>query len=175
MREDVTMSLIGWAHSQNDPCITCSLWGETTSDLGVSNIGHWSVACSLTISVPVYGRPAGILGYQRNILEQLGWSKKSNLTQTPLCHTRGPCPVWHIDTLRLRQNGGHFADDIFKYISLNENFWILNEISLEYVPMGLIDNMAALVQIMAWRWTGDKPLSEPISVCCTGKYIHHSA
>ena len=30
--------------------------------------------------------------------------------------------------------------------------------------MGLINNIPALVQIMAWRRTGDKPLSEPIMV-----------
>ena len=29
---------------------------------------------------------------------------------------------------------------------------------------GIIDNMEALVQIMAWRWTGDKPLFEPMMV-----------
>ena len=39
--------------------------------------------------------------------------------------------------------------------------WILNKISLKYVPCGLIDIMAALVQIMAWSQTGDKPLYEP--------------
>ena len=38
-------------------------------------------------------------------------------------------------------------------------------IKLKYVPYGLIDNMAALVQIMAWRQTGNKPLSEPMLVC----------
>ena len=32
-----------------------------------------------------------------------------------------------INTLRSRQNGRHFADDILKYIFLNENIWILNE------------------------------------------------
>ena len=40
-------------------------------------------------------------------------------------------------------------------IPLNENFWILKTISLQYAHWGLIDNMAALVQIMAWadhRW-----------------------
>ena len=35
--------------------------------------------------------------------------------------------------------------------------------------------MAALLQIMAWRRTGDKPLSEPMLVCCTGAYKYHSA
>ena len=36
---------------------------------------------------------------------------------------------------RLRQNGRHFLDDIFKGIFLNENFWILNEIWLKYVSL----------------------------------------
>ena len=39
-----------------------------------------------------------------------------------------------INTLRPTQNGRHFADNIFKRISLNENFWILNTFSLKYVP-----------------------------------------
>ena len=35
--------------------------------------------------------------------------------------------------------------------------------------------MAALVQIMAWHRTGNKPLSEPMLVCYTDAYISHSA
>ena len=34
--------------------------------------------------------------------------------------------------------------------------------SLNFVPMGSINNIAALVQIMAWRRPGDKSLSEPM-------------
>ena len=66
------------------------------------------------------------------------------------------------NTLRLRQNGRHFADDIFKRIFLNENIWIPIKISLKFVPKGSINNIPALVQIMAWRRPGDKPLSEPM-------------
>ena len=47
-----------------------------------------------------------------------------------------------------------FADDIFKCIFLNENFWISNKISLKYVPEGLIDNKPSLVLIMGCRRTG---------------------
>ena len=36
------------------------------------------------------------------------------------------------------------------------------KISLKFVVKGLIDNILALVQIMAWRRPGDKPLSEPM-------------
>ena len=64
------------------------------------------------------------------------------------------------NTLRPRQNGRHFPDDIFKCIFLNENAWISITISLKFVPKGPINNIPALVQIMAWRRSGDKPLSE---------------
>ena len=65
-------------------------------------------------------------------------------------------PLGHpftLNTLRQRQNGRHFADDIFKCIFLN------------FVPRGPINNIPSLVQIMAWRRPGDKPLSEPMMVC----------
>ena len=62
------------------------------------------------------------------------------------------------------KNGCLSTDDIFKRIFLNENVWISITISLKFVPKGLINNIPALVQIMAWRRPGDKPLSEPMLV-----------
>ena len=70
-----------------------------------------------------------------------------------------------LNTLRPRQNGRHFADDTFKRIFVNENVRILIEISLKFVPKDSINNILALVQIMASRRPGDKPLSEPMMVC----------
>ena len=72
--------------------------------------------------------------------------------------------LYHFNSLRPRQNGRHFADDIFKCSFLNENVWISIEISLKFVPKGPINNILALVQIMAWCRPGDKPLSEPMMV-----------
>ena len=69
-----------------------------------------------------------------------------------------------INTLRPRQNGRHFADDIFKRIFLNENVIISIKMSLKFVSKGPINNIPALVQLMAWRRPGDKPLSEPMAV-----------
>ena len=66
--------------------------------------------------------------------------------------------------LRPRQHGRHFADDTFKHIFLNENVIISIKISLKFVPKGPINNIPALVQIMAWRRPGDKPLSEAMMV-----------
>ena len=59
---------------------------------------------------------------------------------------------WH-NTLRPRQNVRHFPDDIFKCIFLNENIWISIKFSLKFVPKGPINNIPALVQIMAIIWT----------------------
>ena len=63
-------------------------------------------------------------------------------------------PVFN--SLRPRWNGCHFPEDIFKCIFLNQN--------VNFFPWGPIDNSSALVQIMAWRRPGDKPLSEPMMV-----------
>ena len=78
-----------------------------------------------------------------------------------------------LDTLRPKQNGRCFADDTFKCIFLNENVRISIKISLKFVPKGPINNIPALVQIMAWHRSGDKPLSEammvslPTHICVT--------
>ena len=55
------------------------------------------------------------------------------------------------NSLRPRPNRRHFADDIFKCIFKN-------------VPNVRINNIPALVHIMAWRRPGDKPLSESMIV-----------
>ena len=49
------------------------------------------------------------------------------------------------------------ADDFFKCIFLNENDKIPIQISLKLVPRSPINNKPALVQVMAWCRTGDKP------------------
>ena len=69
-----------------------------------------------------------------------------------------------LNTLRPRQTGRHFPDDILKWIFLNENIWISIKISLKFVPRGSINNIPALVRIMAWHRPGNKPLSEPMVV-----------
>ena len=68
------------------------------------------------------------------------------------------------NTLRLKQNRCHFAEDIFKCIFLNENVLISIKISLKFIPKGPINNIPTLVQIMAWRRPGNKPLSETMMI-----------
>ena len=54
-----------------------------------------------------------------------------------------------INTLRPRHNGRRFSDDTFKRIFLKENVWISIKIPLKFVPKGQVNNIPALVQIMA--------------------------
>ena len=72
------------------------------------------------------------------------------------------------NTLRRRQNGHHFPDDIFKWIFLNENVWISINTSLMFAPRCPIKNIQTFqhsnIQVMAWRRPGNKPLSEPMMV-----------
>ena len=89
------------------------------------------------------------------------WFKKHNWLWVINCYAiLGPCPI-PFNTLRLRQKGRHFPDDIFKWIFLNENVWISINISLKFLPRGPINNIPTLVQVLAWRQPGDKPLSGP--------------
>ena len=63
------------------------------------------------------------------------------------------------------------SDDNVKCIFFNENVRILIKISLNFVPKGEINDIPALLQIMVWRWPGDKPLSEPMLTRFTDAYM----
>ena len=64
-------------------------------------------------------------------------------------------------------------DGIFKCIFLNKNDQITIQISEKFVPRSPIDNKPTLVQLMAWRRTGDKPLPEPVMTQFIGTYMQH--
>ena len=66
-------------------------------------------------------------------------------------------------SLRPRQNWPSFSrGDIYKWIVVNKYTWITIKMSLKFVPIGSINNIPALVQIMAWCRPADKRLSEPM-------------
>ena len=127
--------------------ITVPLWEESTSDW--KNIYVWGLGAS----------------YIRDLTVVYSiWQLQCNHYLWIMIH--GLLIIWPyvINTLRLWQNGHHFPDDIFKWIFLNENVWISINVSLKFVPGDPINNILKLVQIIAWRRPGDKPLSEPMMV-----------
>ena len=90
-------------------------------------------------------------------------------TYLQLFYHRPPSKFWYtvgeiVNKLRPRQNCRYFPNDILKRIFLNEDVLYSIKISLKFVPMGPINNIPALVLIMAWRRQDDKPLSEPMMV-----------
>ena len=96
-----------------------------------------------------------VINLLKNLLQQACYSLHMSVRYGDI--------LW-VNTLRPRQNCHHFADDIFKCIFLNKNVWISIKISLKFVPKGQINNIPALVQIMAWCRPGDKPLFESMMV-----------
>ena len=93
----------------------------------------------------------------------VGGTQPVNCSIPYILHSSGLSKHW-FNTLRPKQNGRHFAEDICKCIFLNENVWMAVKISLKYIPKGPINNIPALIKIMAWCRSGDKPLSEPMMV-----------
>ena len=57
-----------------------------------------------------------------------------------------------INTLWPERNGCRFAHNIFKYIFVNS--WNIFHGLIKMLPT---TDKSTLVQVMAWRWTGDKP------------------
>ena len=76
-----------------------------------------------------------------------------------------------INSLRPGQNGHHFPDNILWCIFMNEKFCIFTKISPKLVPKGPNNNIPALVQIMAWCRTGNKPLSGLMLTQFTDAYM----
>ena len=84
----------------------------------------------------------------------------------------------YVNLLPLRQDVSYFAEATFKFIFLYENYCILIQISTKFVPKCSVYNKSALVQVMAWcwtgdSWTGDKPLPESMLNQFTDAYVRY--
>ena len=135
----------------------------------ISDIGWHLSVCSVFQFLPCHA----IIEHAIPPVPPTNYYREAEIRLVPICrnclvlisiinsNTTTMVPEPWINTLRPRRNG-HFADDTFKRIFFNENIWIPIKISLKFVPNGSINNIPALVQIMAWRRPGDKPLSDPM-------------
>ena len=153
--------LIGECHSQstfddNSSLVQVMAWCQATS--------HHLNQCW-----PSFMTPHGITWPQW--VQCISSERACHLTATAGATILGVLSPLSSYCSSFRQNGSHFADSIFKCIFFNENFWIPIKISLKFVPKGPINNILVLVQIMAWRWPGDKPLPEPMMIS-SRTYIH---
>ena len=81
--------------------------------------------------------------------------------------------LWELTHLPLDKMAVISADDNLKCIFLNENDRILIRISLKFIPKSAIDSKPALVQVMAWRQIGAKPLPESMLIRFSDAYMWH--
>ena len=98
----------------------------------------------------------------------------SQMDSAGRCHE--DCPCWWLGELGWKPGIWwlltHWGQDKMAAISQtysNAFSWMkmyefLFKISLKFIPKVWINNVPALVQKMAWRQPGDKPLSEPVMV-----------
>ena len=84
----------------------------------------------------------------------IGWAQTSNQSCI------GSCNDLLLNTMRPRQKGWNYADDIFMFISLKEKFLLWWIFLLKYAHKDPINNKSISIQIMVWDQSGDKPLSE---------------
>ena len=85
-------------------------------------------------------------------------------------HPKDPTDNKSIWSLKLRQNGHHFSDNIFKAIFFIENCCILIEISLRFVLQGPINHIPVLVHIMVGHQSGNKTSFEPMMARFNGTH-----
>ena len=107
----------------------------------------------------------------------LHWIKKHKNTNASAIPVMGvmKCAAVHIWHMEAKTRWQLYEDVIFKCIFLNGNFPILTKIHwLKFITKCPFDEWT-LVQEMAWRRMGDKPLSEVIltHVCVTlSEWVH---
>ena len=65
-------------------------------------------------------------------------------------------------TLKPRQNGCHFTEDILMFIFVNHRLFHFDWNITETCLKGPIDNKLTLVQTLDWCRSGSKQLSEPM-------------
>ena len=90
-------------------------------------------------------------------------------------YTKSEILIGYVNSSPSGQNGCNFANDIFRCIFLNEKFCVLIKVSRKFILNGPIDNNPTLVQIMAWRQIGDKPLFEPMLTLFTDTWRIHAS
>ena len=86
-----------------------------------------------------------------------------------------PLDQHDINTLRPKQYGFHFADDIFKCIFLNQNVLISFKISLSWFLRVQLTIFQYWFRNGTDNGTDDKQLSEPMKVYVADAYLRHSA
>ena len=102
------------------------------------------------------------------------WREICDMQQPHMSASLNDTSVWQNQRPSPLDKMAAISQTIFSdAFSWMKNIWILITISLNFVPKCSINNIPALVQIMACRLFGAKPLSEPMLIRFTDAYMRH--
>ena len=132
----------------------------------VSNAFSWNDNSCILFQMSPKFVTEGPFGNKPALIQVMAWHWKGSKSlpeqwwPSALVHICISRP-WHIEAKakRLTFCRWHFQMHFF-----DENIWIFINISLTLDHKGQINNIPALVSIMAWRRPGNNPLSEPMTV-----------
>ena len=122
--------------------------------------------------------PQELTDDKSTLVQVMAWCRQATSHYLTQCWPRSLSPYdvtrpqW-VNSLNLWQNEFHFTDNIFKVIFMYGNCYILIEIASKFVSTDPIISSPELVHIMAWCWTGNKPLSKPLTVQITDATMCH--
>ena len=139
----------------------------------------WKIICTEAVRFPAYNFDQVLINRHQSS-HVLSWCKAQHSYYIPLfaaCFSRyinAHLPVLRLSSYHI-EAGTKWRRFHRRHFQTNEIAKISIEISLKFVPSGPIDNISALVHIMAWRRTGDKPLFQPMMPYVADAYMRHSA
>ena len=116
------------------------------------------------------------LRFRDHVVVWVGSERRRSLAAKKMLHVKGtrravlqvPPVCRGREALRPRQDGCYFADDILQCMSPIKKFEFCLKFHWTLFQRLPSDNNSALVQIMAWRRAGDKPLSGPMMTWIVG-------
>ena len=104
------------------------------------------------------------------IFSRTPWRSSPRFTHFPWSPVSQSRQLTHIPP---GQNCRQFGRRHFQILFLNKNDKISIQISLKFTLRCPIYNKPALVQVMSWHRTGDKPLPEAMMILCIDAYMRH--
>ena len=108
----------------------------------ISVTDGWGISCKIALR----WTPLDLTDDKSTLVQVMAWCRQATSHYLSQCWPKSMSPngitrpQW-VNTLKPRQSGCHFTDDILKCIFLNEVVLISIKISLKFIPKGPISNI----------------------------------
>ena len=133
-------------------------------------IDGWGISCEIALIWMSLNLPN-----DKSTLDQvMAWCRQATSHYLSQCWPRSMSPNGVTMPQGLKAlTSEEMADVLQTMVSFfKENFRLLVKISLKFVHIVPVDNELALVRVLNWYQTGDKPLPEPMLILFTDTSVH---